>query len=501
MKRVFAFLLLALTCLPCRDAGAQIPTGEGGPFYRYLILVDSSSAMGRRKAATAKSLGELIYGGFDGQIQAGDTVGIWTFGQELNPGAFPTFRWAPNLRTTFAAQAVNFIDKLKHSRRSDLDKAVKEAVKATRISKEITIFIFSDGNEVLYGTPYDLDVSTVYLLHREELAAEKKPFVTSLAARGGKIRAWAVDSGGGQVSVPRIEEEKSEPTKPAGPPPGGTTAAKQPIRTSPPPGKPTPPPPVPTTTKNTQAASPSTPPKPATDTAAAKPPPPKPAKPAATPSPTESDAPKKASTPVVNPRTSPMTDVRVNPVAVPTPKPPVTPKPAAQPDAKPTASPTPAPSTRTASPTKPNEAPTVAATPSANPPQTSAQRIKTPPVDAPPKPPVEASSKPAEKVTTPITGVSSPPEPKTDPVRATSPTAKTKPTPDPAATAPAPPAPNPAAAAAIPPVEKTGGILGTLFLALSAGLAAGTIAWLILHRSRSTSAVSLISQSLDREQK
>ena len=55
-------------------SGAIAAGRDTGPFYRYIILVDAgSTAMGRRKEAAAQTVGELIYSGFEGQAQPGDT--------------------------------------------------------------------------------------------------------------------------------------------------------------------------------------------------------------------------------------------------------------------------------------------------------------------------------------------------------------------------------------------------------------------------------------------
>ena len=501
--RTLPWLLAALVALsPLASAQAQLPAPESGPFYRFLILVDSSTGMKRRREATAKSIAELIHSGFGGRAQKGDAIGLWTFGKEVDAAAFSAMKWSEPLRPALTAQATRFVMERRYAGKSNLDRAMQAILMATRTSKEVTVFIFSDGNEVLYGTPYDLDISTVYILHREELKTSKSPFITSLAARDGRIQAWAVDSGGGTVTIPQIKDEKPPtPRKPedktlAAKEPSPPGEAKEAIRKPPPkkPSRPKPrvvqsielptePPrkPVPAPRKPQTAAPETSKPTPAPKEAASRT---KTPSPAPTPGNTQNSDAVAAASPKQSwpPKT-------VTPWKAPAPQPntPQSAAPTAKPDAKPTPSPD---AQSTAQPTKP-AIQTLAAAKSTPPDQ---------PLDAKtapePEPAPAARTAPDSTATTPKPPTSSPPE--NTPPAAKQPPAETSPAGTSTPPSPAPnPAPTPAALAT--PMEDPGSPTRFIFMSLALLLTAGIIAYVALRKSRTSSHASIISQSLDRE--
>ncbi len=498
--RALPWLLAMLVVLsPLASTQAQLPAPESGPFYRYLILVDASAAMKRRREATAKSIAELIHSGFGGQAQQGDTIGFWTFGEEVDAAKFPAMKWSEPLRAALTAQATRFVMERRSAGKSNLDRAVQAILMATRTSKEVTVFIFSDGNEVLYGTPYDLDISTVYILHRDELKNSKSPFITSLAARDGRIQAWSVDSGGGTVTIPRIKNAKPPTPRNAD---AATSAAKKPPRSSadaketaqePPPKKPSRPKPrvvqsielptepprnpaPPFEKPNTTAPEAS---KAATSANATSPPT---ETPSTTPTPGSTQTPEavaaaspKQSWPpkTVTPRTTPLPQPRITQSAAPTAK--TTARPASPPEVKPAAQPTKLP-------------PQALAAPKSTPSQH--------PLEAEAAPKTESAPAPR---TAPETAATIPKTPSPSPAQKPAIAAKQPPAePTPAKTSP-PPAPAPTPAALATPMEDPGNPARLIFMALALLLTAGIIAYVALRKSRTSSHASIISQSLDRE--
>src|SRR5262249_36925396 len=93
-------ILLASRALPA----APKPAGEGGsqtapPKYgtissRFLLIVETSRPMHRNSDATIKTVTSLLYSGFSHQIKQGDTLGIWTYNQQLYAGRIPLQRWS-----------------------------------------------------------------------------------------------------------------------------------------------------------------------------------------------------------------------------------------------------------------------------------------------------------------------------------------------------------------------------------------------------------------------
>ena len=87
MKRPLTFICL---CAALNSWGQQASSNnedpQPRPVYRYLILVDTSSAMSRQKTVTLDTVSRLILSGFGGRIHTGDTWTLWTFDDLINGG-------------------------------------------------------------------------------------------------------------------------------------------------------------------------------------------------------------------------------------------------------------------------------------------------------------------------------------------------------------------------------------------------------------------------------
>ena len=66
---------------------AQPVGGQGAtPANRYLLIVDVSRAMEPRQRSMLKAVQDLLASGMGGQMQAGDTLGVWTYNTNLYAG-------------------------------------------------------------------------------------------------------------------------------------------------------------------------------------------------------------------------------------------------------------------------------------------------------------------------------------------------------------------------------------------------------------------------------
>ena len=62
---------------------------------RFLLIVDTSAAMKKRAANVEQVVGNLFAGGLGAQLHRGDTIGVWTYTDDLQAGQFPLQRWTP----------------------------------------------------------------------------------------------------------------------------------------------------------------------------------------------------------------------------------------------------------------------------------------------------------------------------------------------------------------------------------------------------------------------
>src|SRR5262245_18919589 len=99
-------LLAAIGCLAAPVFGAETSNQNAQPGKRYLFIVDTSSAMKRLAGQTRDYVFELVFTGLDGQMQPGDSFGLWGFA-EATVTDFPMQLWNPT--TSFYAAAATML--------------------------------------------------------------------------------------------------------------------------------------------------------------------------------------------------------------------------------------------------------------------------------------------------------------------------------------------------------------------------------------------------------
>ena len=89
---MLAGLLLVALLAPC-PLRAQTNTARAlPPSNRCLLIVETSRSMQRRAEAVLKAVQDLLTSGLNGQLRQGDTLGLWTFNDDLYTGRFPLQR-------------------------------------------------------------------------------------------------------------------------------------------------------------------------------------------------------------------------------------------------------------------------------------------------------------------------------------------------------------------------------------------------------------------------
>ncbi|MBI4327515.1 MAG: VWA domain-containing protein [Chloroflexi bacterium] len=203
MKLILSMLgLLAL--LPSGILLAATASSDVPPAYRYLILIDTSFSMARTREATARTVRELIVTGVQGRMNRGDTLGIWTFNEEVETRRFPICLWAPEQKESLAERAVYSLRKERFEKQTRMDKALAEMFKAVQSSESLTIFIISDGDEPIVGTPFDRSINAIFRQYARSLRREKKPFVTMFVAQDGALNSWSAHTGGSVIVLPDL---------------------------------------------------------------------------------------------------------------------------------------------------------------------------------------------------------------------------------------------------------------------------------------------------------
>ncbi len=220
MKRL---LLLGCLCLAFHLRGqAASSTNEVAlprPVYRYLFLIDTSSAMSRQKAVMADTVSKLILSGIGGRIQIGNAWNLWTIDDQLHTNAIPAQTWDPRQRADLANRIFRFLRAQRFNKKQALlEKSLAAVAEEAKLSGALTVFLFTDGTTPVKGTPFDESINEIFAKHAAGMRKAKTPFVTVFVTQDGKFAAHAVGSGTDRMiyipPLPRavVTAKKSEAT-------------------------------------------------------------------------------------------------------------------------------------------------------------------------------------------------------------------------------------------------------------------------------------------------
>jgi hypothetical protein len=203
VNRIAGCCLGLMVCLLAPQAQCQTNTPKYGIVSsRFLLVVETSRAMGRRSDATLKTVASLLYSGFSHQIKQGDTLGVWTYNQQLYTGRIPLQRWSTPLQHEIVSDTLDFFKGQKYEKqavftsvRPALDKVIKD-------SEFITVVLVSSGEEAIAGTPFDDKINELYKSWKVDQEKTKMPFITVIRAKRGTITGYTAVPAPWQVELP-----------------------------------------------------------------------------------------------------------------------------------------------------------------------------------------------------------------------------------------------------------------------------------------------------------
>jgi hypothetical protein len=211
---------------------------------RFLLIVETSPSMQKRVANVQRTVGQLFSSGLNGQLHPGDTIGVWTYNDELHAGKFPLKRWTPQTSREITLALVRFIQQQSYDKPARLAPVLAQLTNVIASSEKITVLLVSDGSEVPLGTPFDAQIAEAYKHNAAEQQEQSMPFVTILRAARGEFTGFTVSTPPWPVEFPPAPTNpppvaKSLPVeKPA--PPLPVTPAVVPVPKVPSPGFPVP---------------------------------------------------------------------------------------------------------------------------------------------------------------------------------------------------------------------------------------------------------------------
>ncbi len=194
---------------------------------RCLFIFDTSSAMKKRLPALTNQIDNLFFSGLRGQLQPGDSIGVWVFNRELRFGQIPLQKWSPGRAYAVADNLKSLVMQESYSKTTQFGVLQPYLGDLVQNSERLTVFIFTDGDGQFVGTPYDADINAVFKQNFENMRKAKEPFVLVLRAQLGKFTGAVVSMPPGTVGLPQF------PPLPS--PPASTNAHSTPTVQAPPP--------------------------------------------------------------------------------------------------------------------------------------------------------------------------------------------------------------------------------------------------------------------------
>jgi len=238
----FYSVILGLALAPSFAGEPTRPPKAPADGNRFLFVVATSQSMERFEHSGRQAVFDLIYSGIDSQMRAGDTYGVWTFSDQIHAGVFPLQVWNPKATLPLASRVGLFLEAQKYGKGARLDRVMAKLLPLIRSVKDVNVLIIADGESRLKGTPFDDRINSACQKIGFNARRAKKPLVTTLAARNGKIISGSVVIAGEPVNLPGLvalaQTAPTAETKPSVPPaapptPKVITFLKKPVPISP----------------------------------------------------------------------------------------------------------------------------------------------------------------------------------------------------------------------------------------------------------------------------
>ena len=194
------FFVMALTPRPLL---AQADTAKAPlPSNRYLLVVETSRSMQRRADGVVQTAQDLLMSGLGGQLRRGDTLGVWTYNENLYAGRFPLQTWSPESQKDITLHTLAFLKGQKYEKQARFDKVLPALSGVIKASPLITVILISSAEDKIHGTPFDDRINGFYLKWHDAQQKARMPFVTVLRGQEGVFADFTVNAPPWPVQMP-----------------------------------------------------------------------------------------------------------------------------------------------------------------------------------------------------------------------------------------------------------------------------------------------------------
>jgi hypothetical protein len=172
-----------------------------------LFIVETSRATQRRLEGTVQAVQELLSSGLNGQLRRGDSIGLWTYNEELFTRQLPAQDWSAEARFDIAARVTGFLKTRKYEKPPRFAKVVPALNGVVEDSRLLTVVLVCSGEQPIQGTPFDDRINAACRLWRDQQQKARMPFVIVLRAKDSKLADFAVSPAPWPVELPPLVRE------------------------------------------------------------------------------------------------------------------------------------------------------------------------------------------------------------------------------------------------------------------------------------------------------
>jgi hypothetical protein len=163
--------------------------------------------MQRRSEAVLQTVQDLLTSGMAGQLRPGDTLGVWTFGDDLYAGRFALQTWSPEAQEDIASTTLTFLKGQKYGKQANFDKVLPALNKVIKESRLLTVVLVSSGDQKMRGTLFDAQINEFWQKWHTPQQKARMPFVTVLRAKAGQLTEYALNTPPWPTQMPRLSRE------------------------------------------------------------------------------------------------------------------------------------------------------------------------------------------------------------------------------------------------------------------------------------------------------
>jgi hypothetical protein len=206
-RALLAGLLFAIALTPKLLLAQAEPAKAPLPSNRYLLVVETSRSMQRRADAVLQTVQDLLKSGLGAQLQRGDTLGVWTYNEDLYTGRLPLQTWSPQAQKDVIQHVLAFLKGQKYEKLVRLDKVLPAIAGVINASHSITVILVSSGDENVHGTAFDARINAFYQNWHDKQQKARMPFVTVLSGQDGRYADFTVNTPPWPVQMPSRPRE------------------------------------------------------------------------------------------------------------------------------------------------------------------------------------------------------------------------------------------------------------------------------------------------------